>query len=413
MRIDAALKRSPAQSEHERLARLAAQDHWAAFPSPVAELTAAGRVLPSRVADALRLWQELRQAQKRGAPFENADRLFYLTLALAERALDDREMLRQRALLESALELLELPRHRQVLLAYLARGACRAGDREGAEAWLVACDPASDDLPSDTAYRYARAYLDTASGRWQAVIHGLGASGSDVPLWDVHEPECAVLRANAWERMNEVAFAVDLLMAQKHDVGPAARSRGRRLIALHADWQLCAQSEPIAEARFMALSPPVGQTENTGGRAVIAGMVVFSMLSVVAGIVLVPVGVAFFDDPMAGVLLAIYGIVLSVTLGPIWLTAMARARQERRTRAQGRQATAQIASLVPQGDYAFPGSQSAEVAVWVFPDDEPAYQVSFSFAYMNEVAPKIRVGTPLIVRINPDSRGDLEVEVVG
>jgi hypothetical protein len=381
MRIDAALKRSPPRSEPERLARLGAQDHWSSFPSPVAELTAGGRVLPSRIADALALWQRQRAALKRGGAFELADQLFYLTLALAERALDDREMLRQRALLESALELLELPRHRQVLYAYLARGACRAGDLAGAEAWLAGCDPTSDDLPSDTAYRYARAYLDTARGQWPAVVHVLGASGSDVPVWDLHEAECAVLRANAWERMNEHAFAVDLLMAQKQDIGPAARSRGRRFIALHADWQLCARSEPQAEARFMALSPPPSKSESSVGRVIIGGMAIYSILGAFAGVAMVPFGALFFEDAAgAGFLLALYGFLLAFILTPIWLGAVAKARAERRTRARGRQASAQIASLVPTGQYVFPGSRTADVAVWVFPDVEPAYQVWFSLA---------------------------------
>ncbi len=414
MRIDAALRRAPATSEPERLARLGAQDHWMAFPPPIAELSAAGRVLPSRISDALALWQKLRAAQKAGASFEVSEQLFCLSLALAERALDDRELLRQRALLESALELLELPRHQQVLRAYLSRGACRSGDVQGAESWLAPCDPASDDLPSDTAWRYARAYLDTARGDFRAVIHVLGASGADVPLWDLHEAECAVLRANAWERMGQVAFAIDLLMAQKHDVGPAARSRGRRLIALHADWQLCAHSEPQAEAAFMALTPPQSRSERNAGRLIIGGMVLYSIFGAIVGVALLTVGSLFFEDgASAGFLLALYGFLLSIILGPLWIGAMAKARSELRTRAQGRQASAQILSLVPSEGSYMPGTRTADVSVAIFPDDAPAYQLSFSLAYVEEAAHKVRVGTPLVVRLNPEDPRDLEIEQVG
>ena len=43
------------------------------------------------------------------------------------------------------------------------------------------CDPNSDDLQTDSAYRISRAYLDTARGDFQRVLQILGGNEQEVP----------------------------------------------------------------------------------------------------------------------------------------------------------------------------------------------------------------------------------------
>ena len=211
--------------EFERLRRLRSQD--GSTPPPPADLLrlVPGGLLTSRnVPKAVTIWQGLRHElrSKPSSPMA-AERLVFLTMLLVTNYQVKHDLLRQRAMLESALEVLELPRHKQMMRGYLCRCACRSGDLTAAEEWLAPCDPRSDDLETDTAYRYSRACIDTASGNYEGVLEILGGAPTHVPIMDSFDHVCAVLRANAWEKRGNLAAATNLLVqAMAIDAGGAS-----------------------------------------------------------------------------------------------------------------------------------------------------------------------------------------------
>lgn len=400
-----ALQPSPAATEQERLTRLAAQDHGYDLPDDVAALVATGRVLPSRLGEAKQLWQTLRNAVRAGneAALES---LFALTRVLAERLLDDRDLVGQRALIESSLELLTSQQYQQVLRAYLARGACRAGDVASAEAWLATLTPRSDDLPSDTAYRYAKAYVDTAKGNWAGVLLVLGGAAGAVPLWDEHEPDCAVLRAHAWEAKGEVGHAVDLLVSLYRDGGPAARARAKRFLTLHADWNLCPASEPKAERRHRWFTPPINKNR-TAQDPTIGTLLLYSISGLGVAVALLVTDDAITLDHVISVLLG-GGAVLF--FARVWFKLRRKLRRRRRTLTGGVSTSAQVVKVTRQSRRVL-DAVDLDVTLRIFPDDAPAYITYVLVALPIEVADSIQPGSPMVVRRHAEDPDNVLVEM--
>jgi hypothetical protein len=98
-----------------------------------------------------------------------------------------------------------------VLLCMMARQAARAGEMEAAEEWLADCDPRSADIYMDTSWRYARGFIDTIRRDYQKVLAVLGSTFDDVPIADAFDYSCAVLRANAHEKLGDAATAAQEL----------------------------------------------------------------------------------------------------------------------------------------------------------------------------------------------------------
>jgi hypothetical protein len=243
----------PPMSEEERFARLRAQDGRPLLPPASLQSLLPDGQLPSwRVQEAFAVWQSTRQELRTSASYEAAERLLFLTLILSSHFLEQNDLTRQRAMLESALEAFSLPRHRQIMLGCLSRNACRTGDLQAAEQWLAPCDPRSDNLESESDYRFARAFLDTARGDWAAVLRVLGNGPEDIPIMDADEPACAVLRANAWERLGHLATAVHQLKHILQKMGAQGQRTIEKIISLHPTWHLCAHSFPQANATHSA-----------------------------------------------------------------------------------------------------------------------------------------------------------------
>lgn len=220
--------RGTAVSEAERHARLREQDgRPPQLPPEVAALMKDGVVPPENVERAQTLWNTLRSQVGVGAPFATSERLFHLTLALTPQ-LDPRQ---RRALLETAIEILGDSGHRHVLRCTIARGAALAGDSQAAEAWLAPTRSRSTDLAMDTAYRYAAATMASIRQDWPRVTELLGWSAADVPLADIDEVGCALLRANVLERNGRAHEAVAELEAVLGKHGKAALRRDVRAFA--------------------------------------------------------------------------------------------------------------------------------------------------------------------------------------
>jgi hypothetical protein len=205
--------KGPPVPEMERLARLRAQDGRPLLPPPsLAGLIEAGQIPAWKLQEAQVIWQQTR-AELGASPksYEAAERLLFLTMMLSSKFGEQNDFARQRAMFESALDAFSLPRHRQTMRCYLARAAAKMGDMAGAEEWLRPCDARSDDLESDSEYRFSRAMIDTFRGNYQQVLQVLGPSNAEVPIQDAMDDVCAMFRANAWEKLGQVPAAVGIL----------------------------------------------------------------------------------------------------------------------------------------------------------------------------------------------------------
>jgi len=243
----------PTMSEAERFQRLREQDHQPMLPPPAihylfANATSSPELLPERAPQALAELQRARHELAGGGSFGAAERLYFLTATLYERLSVQKKDPEVRALLETARDVLSDPRHRQVLHGMLARNAARVGDRRAAEEWFRLMTPYATDLPMDTAYRFTCAYLSTRAGDAQTVLRVLGTSIDDVPIADPFDEVCAVLRANALERLGNVQAAVQQLSQMGARSAAGVDGLGY-IAAIHPELSLCPRSLPAVQGR--------------------------------------------------------------------------------------------------------------------------------------------------------------------
>ncbi|UJR84953.1 hypothetical protein [Sandaracinus amylolyticus] len=200
-------------TEPDRLARLAAQQHTPMMPPPaIAPLFANGGLSAIRRSEAEASWQALRRAVV-AAPHDlsSADALYVLTLGLV--GLPDEDPARARARLETAREILPMPRHQGGLACSLARIAAREDEVDAAQEWLALVDPQTDDLETDSGRRFALALIATTTNDFAKVLAVLGSTSREIPLHLATQATCAVLRANALERSGRIEEAVASLRA--------------------------------------------------------------------------------------------------------------------------------------------------------------------------------------------------------
>jgi tetratricopeptide (TPR) repeat protein len=255
--------RGPQLPEHERLARLRAQDGRPLLPpQSLVSLMPDGDIPVWKMQEALAVWQSTRRELATSNSYEAAERLLFLTMALANCYSEQNDLVRQRAMFESALDAFTLPRHRQTMRCYLARAAAKQGDLQGAEAWLAPCDAFSDDLGSDSEHRFSRALIDTFNGNFQRVLEVLGSAPEAVPIQDAMDDVCAVFRANALERMGYLQPAVEQLK-QRMSKGPRERTVIAKVIEVYRPWGVCAQSFSHADNAHAAVAAI--QAEQLGG----------------------------------------------------------------------------------------------------------------------------------------------------
>ena len=337
----------PRLSEPERLMRLRAQDGRPMLPPPGVQhlFGPGGSIEPWRVQEAITVWQQTRnEVRATGSP-EAAERLHFLTLVLSGMFGAQGEAHRQRALLESALDVAMLPRHRQSLFSALSRCAVRDGDLQAAESWIAACDPVSDELESDSDYRLARAYIDTVRGNFPMVISVLGAGPTDVPIHDAADGVCAILRANALERMGRLQEAVMMLKHFKQKAGD--RMAMQKVMEAHRQWNLCPQSYAIAAQEHAVSAANQAAIAASGGIHVVF-VPLGGLMTAVAFVCVILV--------IAGVipLAAAPGLVLGLGLtGCIFLAVglfgKKQAERAKRIRLHGVPGTAEVTGVAPTG----------------------------------------------------------------
>jgi hypothetical protein len=234
-------------SEEERLRRLRAQDGTPLRgPStlPFSLIGWNGSANPKKYALCMETWKQARQRIESGAAEKHdEDHIYFLTLVLSNYYSRTKELDKLRATTETAVESCKKPRHRQVLLCMLARYAAKSGDTEAAKQWLEPCDSRSDDIHQDSAWRYANAYIATCDGRYHDVTEILGMRTGDVPIADFYEHTCAMMRANAHEKVGDDDTAIEVLAAALDQVRSSPRIFAE--IARNAgDLDLCPRSWP-------------------------------------------------------------------------------------------------------------------------------------------------------------------------
>lgn len=252
-RSEAAAAAQPAAvTEAERFASLRSQD-GSSIPTPPALQHLFPKGLEAtHVPAAQEEWKRARgECALPGSSFAAAERLYFLTLAVSARMRGTDERPRLRAMIETALDHLEDPHHRQVLHSLLAQEAARDGDVQSAEQWLTLSSPHSGDLRADTAYRVAKALVATRKGDFGAVLSVLGSNALDVPIADEHDDLCALLRANAAERAGQVQMAAEQLLPLLM-TPPRAEGLEQTLVD-NAAFQLCPASYPQASAQATEL----------------------------------------------------------------------------------------------------------------------------------------------------------------
>lgn len=271
---------APQIPEHERVMRLRSQDGRPLLPpASLGALFETGDIPPWKMDEAVRVWNASRQEVRATGSPDAAERVYFLSIALAQKFAMAGDLERQRALLESASECLTLPRHKQVMWAALSRAAVRAGDAQAAQDWLSQCNPRSDDLESDSAFRMAAALLATARNDFPSVLAAVGAGPNDLPIHDAMDDACAVLRANAHERMGNFPAAVAVLQ-DRMNRGPSARMAIEGSIQAMSYLQVCPQSFRMADQQHTLAAAGSAGTAVTGG----AHMILLGMGILFAGI---------------------------------------------------------------------------------------------------------------------------------
>lgn len=334
-----ASRAAPQMSEARRLEVLRSQlGRPPHVPAGLEPLARDGMATVERFAQALRLWQQARRAILKGSAFSAHERLHFLTVVLHTRFKANGDHKRMRALLESALDVLDDPRHRQVLRGMMARDAARLGDVEAAQRWLAGVSASSDDIHVDTAYRLSHAYLASVRGAWRGVIDHLGDVLGEIPIALDAQALTAMLRANAHERLG------DELTAHHHLWHIALRWRGglataAAIVRANPEVVLCARSLP---AVTRAIHRPI-ESEAPHMRTVGSWFgAAFAFAAAVAGVVL-----AFCDTPLlASAEWALAAALFIVALGTA-LTIMAlQSARERAWKATTVAGTATLLSPV-------------------------------------------------------------------
>ena len=311
-------------------------------PGLEAVVDASGRIEPWKLDEARQVWGATsRHVRANPGDTAAAERLYFLTLALSNVLVSARNDLGLRALHEGALEVLPLPRHRQVIRGHLARGAAKAGDLDSARGWLEGCDPASSELEMDSAFRISQAFIATATGDANALGHLLGADEATVPIVDSMDPIAIVLRAHAFERLGNLAGASATLSRFMSSRGGTAAVIETIVASLPPAWGVCAQS--LAGARQ-------DHRQQLAARAA-GGAGVFGWAFLIAGLLpaglLLPLHFATGELPLSLALL-FSGLSL-VPFGGVGLSSIRTARRQRLVAESGLSGRGRVVQVASTG----------------------------------------------------------------
>lgn len=387
---------APPISEHERLMRLRAQVGRPLQPPPtLIHLLQAGQLAPWKVQEAWAMWQSLRSELSAAPRVDIAEMFFFLTIMLA-----DAETVppRKRALVETALDLVPLKRHRQALRCLLARDAARSFDFASARAWLGPCDGCSDNIESDSDYRFAHAFIATAERRYAEVLGALGPGPHEIPIAMSKAAVCAVLRANAYEKQGALDAAVAVLKAEIQAAGPGLLPIIERVAAMNRELDLCPQA--LAHLR-------TAQTTRTAsGGDHMVGLILGGML-LAASAVAVLMGFLTTKDIVTESTRFSQGWVafgVAVPMAAIGVYFLAKGLRTRRILLHGTDAQARVLSLAETGTRVNELPVCELRLLVSLPGQAPYEATSKRVLSHAEIAQLAHGGATIAVRVDPGDR---------
>ena len=412
----------PVLMTQERLARLGLQDgHPWLPPESVAVLVKGGRIPEWKWQEALIVWQQARKELASTSSPDAAERLLFLTVVIGNGFVDKQDWTGLRAFTEAAFDALSLPRHRQYMCAQLARLAVRRGDTRSAERWIALLDTESDDLDTDSAYRSARAFVDTASADYRRVLETLGRAAGEVPIADSLDNICDVLRANALERTGNAQAAVDALVV--------AMSKGRadvtgitHILEGFPALRLCTRSFPDAKARVDEAA--ASRAASSSGGSISRIFLLVGAVEMLAGLGLAAAAAVhhlglmsiFEIPPGEGGILAPAGAgIFMVLMGAGFIVAgrraHRRAQKARRLRLEGIEAEGRVVSVRFTGTKINSVPQF-EITVSVSLPGKPPYEASSKVLLPQHAASALTPGTVIHIRVDPQNPMEILVETL-
>lgn len=398
-------------SEAQRLVMLQQQDGKPMVPPASIQSLLQGGQLPAwKVQEAVAVWQATRQELESSSNYDAAERLLFLTMILSNHFSEQESRLHQRAMYESALEVFTLPRHRQMMRCYLARNAALEGDLQAAEQWIAPCNPRSEDLQSDSAYRVTRATIDTARRDFNAVINVLGREFHSVPIMDAMDAMAVVLRASAWEQLGHVDVASQQISQYMGEGGASGRTTLQRVIGNFAkqNWNLCQGSFQTANAAYSQEAGKVAASRASGGIGLpflVLGllMTIGTIIFVVAALTVVPEMVMGIPGVGGGV--GLTGIIFTI----VGYFAFRASRQALRLRMHGLQATGQIVSVEGTGTRINNVPQMRVTVLVQLPNQAP-YQAATKMLLHPHMASQLAPGSAVSLRVDPDDGSKILIE---
>ncbi len=415
--------------EAERMRRLRSQDHQPLVPpAGILYLLAGSTFDPAKVEEASHVYQATRKEVRATSSPDAAERLYFLTLVANNYYGQANDPERRRAILETSLDTLFLPRHKQVLRCELARAAAKEGDAAAAERWISPCNPRSDDLQSDSAFRLARSYIDTCRHDWRAVIAVLGGEDEAVPIDDSRDAICAVLRANALERAGDVPAAIRALATRMGRESAEGRHAIEAFVRSAPELALCPVSLPQALAQHSAVAAKAAEAGAGGGIGTIFFFVGIGILGlgVVMGLAgFVPIVVAGFSfthdvGALLGVLGGAVGAGVVMAIGPLIMggvfTAVGHvlrkgAKNASFLRQHGVRARGRVLGMEPTGT-TINDVPMMRVRVTVLRDDAAPYESAFSQLMQPHVAAHLAIGREVPLRVHPTKPDEIMLEML-
>ncbi len=209
--LDQTISTLPPPDGATRLAHLRAQaGRRREVPSTLRSVLGGKEIQPGREQEALLIWQSLR-LRAQGGDVAASEDMSALTVMLAQLPSMATQPALIQALSESTFDAAVLPRHRQEQLGRLCRTAISNGHRARAEAMLALMSPAASELDSDSEYRVSASAVAALDGDGQRVLTLLGRRTGVLPITDSLGPLASVLRAHAYELVDDRAMAATTL----------------------------------------------------------------------------------------------------------------------------------------------------------------------------------------------------------
>ncbi|MGE0787235.1 MAG: hypothetical protein AB7S26_16305 [Sandaracinaceae bacterium] len=414
--------------ENERQRRLRSQDGRPLVPPPsLVPLLSGNGIHPAKLDEAFHVYQATRREVQATHSPEAAERLYFLTLIVNNHFGTTGDDARRRAVLETSLDTLDMPRHVQCLRSLLASASIKEGDLASAEQWLAPLNPRSDDIDSDSAFRVARAYVDTYRGDFHAVINLLGHLDDGYPIADTWDPTAAVLRANALERLGDVQAAVTALRSRMGKESQGGRATMEAIVRAHAQLQLCAQSFPIAMQGHAQHAAQHAASRTGGG---IGSIFYFVGIGIMGFGVLLAVGLSV---PMmlgglfgggggmeggligmgSGLFSGFMALVTTVPLGLIFAVIGHRFREKAKRaawlRVNGIACQGRIRGVSPTG-VSINDVPVVRVEVEVLHPSVAPYVASFEQLYGSDIASVMQPGGTVPIRVHPQQPTEIILE---